>query len=172
MAVRIGELLLKEKRITAEQLQEALNYQRQNGGKLGLNLIKLGFVKDDEVTALLSRQYGVPSIALAEFEIDPAKFHEAFAADLSEEEAAVMAATQRPVAEAGFSDPSGRAAWKDKPSWAVVAKGDKAAGADVTRSMAERAGANITEVDGSHVIMVSKPQAVADVILKAVAAAG
>jgi type IV pilus assembly protein PilB len=72
MAVRIGELLLKEKRITAEQLQEALNYQRQNGGKLGLNLIKLGFVKDDEVTALLSRQYGVPSIALAEFEIDPA----------------------------------------------------------------------------------------------------
>jgi pimeloyl-ACP methyl ester carboxylesterase len=107
-----------------------------------------------------------------EFEIDPAKFHEAFAADLSEEEAAVMAATQRPVAEAGFSDPSGRAAWKDKPSWAVVAKGDKAAGADVTRSMAERAGANITEVDGSHVIMVSKPQAVADVILKAVAAAG
>ena len=72
MAVRIGELLLKEKRITAEQLQEALNYQRTNGGKLGLNLIKLGFVKDDEVTALLSRQYGVPSIALAEFEIDPA----------------------------------------------------------------------------------------------------
>jgi type IV pilus assembly protein PilB len=72
MAVRIGELLLKEKRITAEQLQEALNYQRQNGGKLGLNLIKLGFVKDDEMTALLSRQYGVPSIALADFEIDPA----------------------------------------------------------------------------------------------------
>ena len=72
MAVRIGELLLKEKRITAEQLQEALSYQRQNGGKLGLNLIKLGFVKDEEVTALLSRQYGVPSIALAEFEIDPA----------------------------------------------------------------------------------------------------
>src|SRR5262245_66586231 len=72
MAVRIGELLLKEKRITAEQLQEALNYQRTNGGKLGLNLIKLGFVKDDEVTALLSRQYGVPSIALADFEIDAA----------------------------------------------------------------------------------------------------
>ncbi len=70
-AVRIGELLLKEKRITAEQLQEALNYQRQNGGKLGLNLIKMGFVKDEEMTALLSRQYGVPSIALAEFEIDP-----------------------------------------------------------------------------------------------------
>ena len=52
MAVRIGELLLKEKRITPEQLQEALSYQRQNGGKLGLNLVKLGYVKDEEVTAL------------------------------------------------------------------------------------------------------------------------
>jgi type IV pilus assembly protein PilB len=72
MAVRIGELLLKEKRITVEQLQEALNHQRQNGGKLGLNLVKLGFVKDADITALLSKQYGVPSVALADFEIDPA----------------------------------------------------------------------------------------------------
>src|SRR5215204_4811204 len=71
MAVRIGELLLKEKRITPEQLQEALNYQRQNGGKLGFNLIKLGYVKDEEITALLSKQYGVPSINLTQFEIDP-----------------------------------------------------------------------------------------------------
>src|SRR4029450_9475955 len=72
MAVRIGELLLKEKRITPEQLQEALNYQKANGGKVGFNLVKLGFVKDEEVTALLSKQYGVPSINLAQFEIDPA----------------------------------------------------------------------------------------------------
>jgi type IV pilus assembly protein PilB len=72
MAARIGELLLKEKRITNEQLQAALEHQRQNGGKLGFNLVKLGFVKDDEITALLSKQYGVPSIALGAFEIDPA----------------------------------------------------------------------------------------------------
>ena len=72
MAVRIGELLLKEKRITPDQLQEALNYQKVNGGKLGFNLVKLGFVKDEELTALLSKQYGVPSINLAQFEIDPA----------------------------------------------------------------------------------------------------
>jgi type IV pilus assembly protein PilB len=72
MAVRIGELLLKEKRITPEQLQEALNYQRQHGGKLGFNLVKLGYVKDEEITSLLSKQYGVPSIALSQFEIDPA----------------------------------------------------------------------------------------------------
>ena len=72
MAVRIGELLLKEKRITPEQLQEALSYQRSNGGKLGANLVKLGFVKDEEITSLLSKQYGVPSISLNQFEIDPA----------------------------------------------------------------------------------------------------
>jgi type IV pilus assembly protein PilB len=72
MAVRIGELLLKEKRITPAQLQEALNYQKTNGGKLGLNLVKLGIVTDEEITALLSKQYGVPSINLAQFEIDSA----------------------------------------------------------------------------------------------------
>jgi len=71
MAVRIGELLLKEKRITPEQLQAALNAQRQNGGKLGNNLVELGFVKDEEIIALLSKQYGVPSVALDNFEIDP-----------------------------------------------------------------------------------------------------
>ena len=56
MPVRIGELLLKEKRITPAQLQEALNYQKTSGGKLGYNLVKLGFVKDEEITALLSKQ--------------------------------------------------------------------------------------------------------------------
>jgi type IV pilus assembly protein PilB len=70
MAVRIGELLLKEKRITPAQLQEALNYQKTNGGKLGFNLVKLGIVKDEEITSLLSKQYGVPSINLTQFEID------------------------------------------------------------------------------------------------------
>jgi hypothetical protein len=56
------------------------------------------------------------------------------------------------------------------PSWAVVATGDKAAGADVVRSMAQRAGADIVEVEGSHVIMVSQPQAVTDLILTAAVA--
>src|ERR1700674_3771447 len=72
MPVRIGELLLKEKRITPDQLQQALNHQKANGGKLGFNLVTLGFVRDEEITALLSKQYGVPSINLTQFEIDPA----------------------------------------------------------------------------------------------------
>jgi type IV pilus assembly protein PilB len=72
MVVRIGELLLKEKRMTPAQLQDTLNYQKANGGKLGFNLVKLGFVKDEEITALLSKQYGVPSINLTQFRIDAA----------------------------------------------------------------------------------------------------
>jgi type IV pilus assembly protein PilB len=72
MPVRIGELLLKEKRITPDQLQQALDHQKASGGKLGFNLVKMGFVKDEEITALLSKQYGVPSINLAQFDIDAA----------------------------------------------------------------------------------------------------
>lgn len=105
-----------------------------------------------------------------EFTIDPAKFHDAFAADLPLEAIAVAAATQRPIAEAAFSEPSGPPAWKSLPSWAVVATGDRAAGTDVIRSMAQRAGATITEIDGSHVIMVSQPDTVATVIRTAAAA--
>lgn len=120
-------------------------------------------------SALVPRHYpaadgGEPAV---EFAIDPAKFHDAFAADLSEQEAAVLAATQRPLAELAFSEPTAVPAWKRLPSWAIVATADKAAGTDVTRSMAERAGATITEVEGSHAIMVSRPQAVTDVILEA-----
>jgi pimeloyl-ACP methyl ester carboxylesterase len=124
------------------------------------------------MTALVPLQYPIGDGAetAVEFAIDPGKLHDVFAADLPPEQAAVMAATQRPVAELAFSEPSGRPAWKSSPAWAVVATGDKAAGTDVTRSMAERAGATITEAEGSHVIMVSQPGAVAEVIMTAAAA--
>jgi type IV pilus assembly protein PilB len=72
MAVRLAELLLKEKRITPAQLQEALDDQKASGSKLGTALVRAGLVSDAEITTLLSRQYGVPSIDLTEFEIDPA----------------------------------------------------------------------------------------------------
>ena len=120
-------------------------------------------------SALLQLQYptGQGTETAVEFAIDPAKFHAAFAGDLPEEQAAVMAATQRPVAAAAFTESNGAPGWKNLPSWAVVATGDKAAGSDVVRSMAQRAGAAITEVEGSHVIMISQPQAVTAVIRRA-----
>ena len=123
-------------------------------------------------TAQIPRRYptGPGDQTATEFAIDPAKLHAVFAADLPAEQAAVLAATQRPVAEAAFTDPAGPPAWKTLPSWAVVATGDKAAGTDVVRSMAQRAGAEIVELDGSHVIMVSRPEPVADVIVRALTA--
>jgi pimeloyl-ACP methyl ester carboxylesterase len=124
-------------------------------------------------SALVQRTYPGPDGETAvEFAIDPAKFRDAFAADLPAEQTAIMAATQRPIAAAAFSDASDSPAWKSLPSWAVVATGDKAAGADLVRSMAQRAGADITEIEGSHVIMVSQPQAVTEVIVKAATAVG
>jgi pimeloyl-ACP methyl ester carboxylesterase len=120
-------------------------------------------------TALVQYNYptGRDGETAVEFGINPALLPEAFAADLPPETTALMAATQRPVAAAAFSDASGPPAWRKLPSWAVVATGDKAAGADLVRSMARRAGADIVEVEGSHVIMISQPQAVTDHIVKA-----
>jgi type IV pilus assembly protein PilB len=71
MAGKLGEILLKENLITPDQLKQALDHQKANGGRLGNALVKLGFMSDDEVTAVLSRQYGVPSINLNYFEVDP-----------------------------------------------------------------------------------------------------
>jgi type IV pilus assembly protein PilB len=72
MPVKLGELLLKENMVTPQQLQEALTHQKMNGGKLGKAFVSLGYVRDEEITSLLSRQYGVPSINLDHFEVDPA----------------------------------------------------------------------------------------------------
>ena len=121
-------------------------------------------------SALVPRRYptGTGTETAVEFVIDPTKIHAAFGADLPVEVAAIVGATQRPVAELAFSEPNGRPAWKTLPTWAVVATADKAAGTDVVRSMAERAGARITEIEGSHVIMISQPQVVTDVILDAI----
>ena len=71
MASQLGELLIKENIITSEQLDQALKQQRAQGGRLGSILISMGYVDDDDITSALSKQYGVPSINLAYFEIDP-----------------------------------------------------------------------------------------------------
>ena len=70
MAVKLGEMLIKAGLLTPQKLEEALEYQKTHGGKLGLNLINLGIVKEVEITRVLSQQYGVPSISLAEVKID------------------------------------------------------------------------------------------------------
>jgi type IV pilus assembly protein PilB len=72
MSQRLGDLLVKEKVITSEQLQQAIKTQKESNCRLGSALVKLGFLTDEDVTNFLSRQYGVPAINLSYFEIDPA----------------------------------------------------------------------------------------------------
>src|SRR5271154_6461801 len=72
MSSRLGEILVKDSLISADQLKQALEHQKKNGGRLGTCLVKLGLVSDDDITAVLSRQYGVPSINLKFYEVDPA----------------------------------------------------------------------------------------------------
>jgi type IV pilus assembly protein PilB len=72
MSQRLGDLLVKEKIITPEQLEQAVKTQKENNVRLGTALVKLGFLTDGDVTNFLSRQYGVPAINLSYFEIDPA----------------------------------------------------------------------------------------------------
>jgi type IV pilus assembly protein PilB len=71
MSAKLGEILVRENLVTPQQLREALDYQRTSGGRLGSNLVKLGMISDDVITAVLSRQYGIPSINLDLFQIEP-----------------------------------------------------------------------------------------------------
>ena len=123
-------------------------------------------------SVLVPRQYPTASGTGTEFFIDPAKARDAFAGDLTDEQAGLIGTIQRPVADLAFGEPSGVPAWKTLPSWAVVATKDRAAGTDVVRAHAQRAGAAITELDGSHVIMISQPQAVTETIQAAIAKLG
>ena len=72
MSAKLGEILVRENLISPQHLREALDYQREHGGRLGLNLVKLGLISDDMITAVLSRQYGIPSVNLELFNIDAA----------------------------------------------------------------------------------------------------
>src|ERR671928_871870 len=69
--VRIGDLLIREGLITKEQLDRALQEQRQNGTRVGYNLVKLGFIQETELTKMLARQYRMPAVDLSKFEVDP-----------------------------------------------------------------------------------------------------
>ena len=70
MSAKLGEILVRENLVSPQQLREALDYQRTSGGRLGSNLVKLGIISDDVITAVLSRQYGVPSINIDLFQIE------------------------------------------------------------------------------------------------------
>ena len=107
----------------------------------------------------------------AELSVDPERFHDVFAADVSDADAAFRAHAQRPVAPNAFEEPATAAAWRAKPSWAVFGTGDLPVGPALHRFQYERAGSTVTEVeDASHFLMLSQPEVVAGVIREAVTA--
>ncbi|MCY1143075.1 alpha/beta hydrolase [Actinoplanes sp. Pm04-4] len=105
----------------------------------------------------------------AEAFLKPATVHESFAQDLPEADRWLIAEGQRPITLSANTTPSGPPAWRTLPSWAVIGTEDKVIPPATQRSMAERAGAKITDVAGSHVSMVSHPQVTIDTILAAAA---
>ena len=108
------------------------------------------------------------SAAQVELSISAESYAAAFAADLPVEVARVAAATQRPPTVACFEQPATRTAWRELPSWAVVATADQMIHPDAQLDMAERAGAAATSVDASHAVALSQPGVVADAIRRAV----
>ncbi|MFD4973238.1 alpha/beta fold hydrolase [Streptomyces sp. NPDC058424] len=100
--------------------------------------------------------------------IQPAKLHATFAQDLSQQQASVMASTQRPIAQSAFTDKLTEAAWRDKPVYVLVGRQDRAIDPSLERYEAERAHARKTvEINSSHASLVSHPQAVTDLIVSA-----
>ena len=102
----------------------------------------------------------------------PSTVSESFAQDVSADDAAVIHATQRPASFAGLAEPSGPPAWKDIPSWAIIGRQDRIIDPVSLRAMAEHAGARITEIDASHVSMISHPDVVVEVIEQALREVG
>lgn len=105
-----------------------------------------------------------------ELYLNEGAYRAVFAADVPEDVTKVLAASQRPIAAGALGEKSGPAGWKILPSWHAVASADRAINPDVERFGAERAGSTVVEIDGSHSIAVSQPEAVTNVILDAIRA--
>lgn len=98
---------------------------------------------------------------------DQAKFHAGFASDISKEEAEFMYASQGAFNGRCFVSPITKAAWRDKPAYGIVATEDKSINPDIERAMYKRSKTKVTEIKGSHVVFMSQPKAVAEVIITA-----
>ncbi|KOU61210.1 alpha/beta hydrolase [Streptomyces sp. MMG1533] len=114
---------------------------------------------------------GAGAAAAVEVTIKAEAFPEIFAADVPPEVTKILAVAQRPLTAGAFTETASAAAWRTKPSWALVAGSDQAINPEVQRFGAKRAGATVVELEGaSHAVAVSRPKDVADLIREAVRA--
>ena len=147
-------------------------------------LVYVAAFAPDEGESIADLQGRFPSLAMGNFlqarplpdggvelSVDPQRFHDIFSADVPADQAAFMAHAQRPLSAMAFEEPAGTAAWRTKPSWAVFGTADQPIAPQLHRFSYERAGSQVTEVDGaSHFLTLSQPDAVAGVIREAVTA--
>ncbi len=119
--------------------------------------------------ALVFKTYPTDGDPGTDIYVDPAKFPEIFAADVDPHLARILAVGQRPLAAVAFTDKAGAAAWKTRPAWGSVAGNDLCINPDVERFGYQRAGVTSVEIPSSHLVMLSHPKEVADLIRTAVA---
>ncbi|WP_236950041.1 alpha/beta fold hydrolase [Mycobacterium sp. MS1601] len=132
-----------------------------------------GQFPDSELpAALLQTPYPATSGGIGGIDVSvvPSMFPAVVAADVDPALAEVLAASQRPLSAAAFTEKATEAAWRDKPAWAVVCTADKAINPDVQRFGYGRAGATVREIDSSHLVMLSQPKMVVDLIEEVIAA--
>ncbi|MFJ6517010.1 alpha/beta fold hydrolase [Streptomyces filamentosus] len=147
-------------------------YALEEGESLGR--LQGGFPDSGLADALVRTPFPVPGSAEPGTDVSVAadRFPELFAADVEPALAAVLAVSQRPLAARAFSEPAPVAAWRTKPSWGLVASADRTINPDVERFGYRRAGMTTVEVESSHLVMLSRPRAVAELILEAAQATG
>ena len=128
------------------------------------------FPDSDLASALVYTSYPVEGSAEpgTDVSVDVAKFPAIFAHDVEPEQAEILAVSQRPLAGAAFAEPAPAAAWKTKPSWGAVSSADRTINPEVERFGYSRAGMTTVEIDSSHLVMLSHPTEVADLIREAV----
>jgi pimeloyl-ACP methyl ester carboxylesterase len=143
-------------------------YALDEGESLGQ--LQGGFPDSDLAQALVYTKFGIPGAEDGtDVSVDIEKFPAVFAHDVDPELAKVLAVSQRPLTGLAFGEPAPVAAWKTKPSWGVVSTSDHTINPDVERFGYQRAGAKVTEIDSSHLVMLSHPKEVADIIREALA---
>jgi pimeloyl-ACP methyl ester carboxylesterase len=143
-------------------------YALDEGESLGQ--LQGGFPDSDLAQALVYTKFAIPGAEDGtDVSVDIEKFPAVFAHDVDPELAKVLAVSQRPLTGLAFGEPAPVAAWKTKPSWGVVSTSDHTINPDVERFGYQRAGAKVTEIDSSHLVMLSHPKEVADIIREALA---
>ena len=138
-----------------------------DAGESVQSMSALGGGHSDLADHLVFRPYPGAPPNIYDATIDPAYFHELFAADLPQSVTKVMAATQRPASLLALGVPSGEPAWKTIPSWFLVARQDHTIPPEAERFMAARAGSHTIEINSSHVAMMSHPDIVTKLITRA-----